>query len=140
MTDLFDLDNPYYLNASDVFWIMASIATLPENKQREILRLDEVEPISRLYAYVQVVAQQCGWWIEEFSEVFDVKDERYIHKLTFAIQPTDTLNSPNVQKLFDILREWLQRADMPPYEFDKPLNIFEYIRIFINEEGIIQVD
>lgn len=140
MTDLFDLDNPYHLNASDVFWIMASIATLPENKQREILRLDEAAPISRLYAYVCVLEQDCEWWIEQFDAIFDEQDKMDLLDLTDAIQPSDGLNSPNVQKLLDTLRQWLQRADMPPYEFDKPLNIFEYIRIFINENGTIQID
>lgn len=140
MNDFFDLNNPYNLYASDVFWIMASIATLSNNKQCEILHLDEVEPISRLYAYVCILEQDCIWWIEQFDEIFDEQDKMDLLGLTDAIQPTDTLNNPNVQKLFALLREWLQRANMPPYEFDKPLNIFDYIRIFINENGAIQVD
>lgn len=140
MTKLFDLDNPYYLNTSDVLWIMASIATLSKNKQREILRLNEVEPISRLYAYVCVLEQDCEWWICEFGQMFDEKDKMDLLGLTDAIQPTDTLDSPNIQKLFNLLCKWLQRADMPAYEFDKPLDIFKYIRIFINENGVIQTD
>ncbi len=140
MNNLFDLDNPYNLNSSDVFWIMASIATLPKNQQCKILRLDEAEPISRLYAYICVLERDCEWWIYQFEELFDEQDKMDLLELTYAIQPSDTLNSPNIQKLFALLREWLQRADMPPYEFDKPLNIFEYIRIFINENGEIQTD
>lgn len=143
------------MDTCDIFWMLLSIFYLSEDRQLEIIDIKhhtKQGEITNLYLFKCSLETYASSWIDEFDFLYDSNiDEPTDYYLNFIeilghIQVNDCLRASqyiNGQK-WKLTKKLgmniLKTSGLPPLTLKNPIDFTQLIRVFFNQEGVIQQD